>query len=201
MSRINNLHISPLPGGGPWRILDNCPADRHNTLYAAVKGGRRGPGNARCICPRALQRKQDDLDSRRGEHARWYQKNKARLKAAKVVDRPALKPLPASPYVLAEWRIRRVSLDYHVEVEKHYYSVPHRFVRAEVEVRFTARTVEIFHKGERIVTAADNARGGGGRSQTNHINITPPAGMSKQTASQLGATIARQLAMADRRNN
>jgi len=56
---------------------------------------------------------------------------------------PALKPLPASPYVLAEWRIRRVSLDYHVEVEKHYYSVPHRFVRAEVEVRFTARTVEI----------------------------------------------------------
>ncbi|MGY4281239.1 transposase [Bradyrhizobium sp. LM2.7] len=55
------------------------------------------------------------------------------------VDRPALKPLPASPYVLAEWRIRRVSLDYHVEVEKHYYSVPHRFARAEVEVRFTAR--------------------------------------------------------------
>lgn len=55
-----------------------------------------------------------------------------------------------SPYVLAEWRIRRVSLDYHAEVEAHYYSVPYRFVRAEVEVRFTARTAEIFHKGERI---------------------------------------------------
>lgn len=65
------------------------------------------------------------------------------------VDRPALKPMPVPPYVLAEWRIRRVSLDYHVEVEKHYYSVPHRFVRAEVEVRFTAR-IEIFHKSERI---------------------------------------------------
>lgn len=91
MNRIDNLHASPLPGGGPWRILDECPADRHNTLYAAVKGGRRGPGNARCICPRALWRKQDDLDSRRGEHARWYQENKARLKAAKVVDQPALK--------------------------------------------------------------------------------------------------------------
>src|SRR5262245_22277319 len=57
------------------------------------------------------------------------------------VDRPALKLLPVSPYVLAEWRISRVSLDYHVEVEAHY-SVPHRFVRAEVEVRFTTRTIE-----------------------------------------------------------
>ena len=61
--------------------------------------------------------------------------------------------MPESPYVFAEWRICRVSIDYHVEVEAHCYSVPHRFVRAEVEVRFTARTVEIFHKGERI--AAD----------------------------------------------
>lgn len=42
-----------------------------------------------------------------------------RRRLLEEVDRPALKPLPASPYVLGEWRIRRVSLDYHVEVEKH----------------------------------------------------------------------------------
>ncbi len=71
-----------------------------------------------------------------------------RRKLLEEIDRPALKALPESPYVFAEWRICRVSIDYHVEVEAHYYSVPHRFVRAEVEVRFTARTVEIFHKGE-----------------------------------------------------
>jgi transposase len=65
------------------------------------------------------------------------------------IDRPALQALPESPYAFAEWRICRVSIDDHVEVEAHYYSVPHRSVRAEVEVR-TARTVGIFHKGERI---------------------------------------------------
>src|SRR3954454_14084791 len=66
------------------------------------------------------------------------------------LDRPALKPLPAEPYVFAEWRARRVGIDYHVDVDKHYYSVPHRFARDEVEVRLTGRTVEIFARGERI---------------------------------------------------
>jgi transposase len=66
------------------------------------------------------------------------------------VDRPALEPLPAEPYVFAEWRARRVGIDYHVDVDKHYYSVPHRFARAEVEVRLTGRSVEVFARGERI---------------------------------------------------
>lgn len=66
------------------------------------------------------------------------------------LDRPALKPLPADPYVFAEWRARRVGIDYHVDVDKHYYSVPHRFARAEVEVRLTSRSVEVFARGERI---------------------------------------------------
>jgi len=52
---------------------------------------------------------------------------------------PALQALPESPYVFAEWRICRVSIDYHVEVQAHYYSVPHCFVHAEVEVRVTHR--------------------------------------------------------------
>ena len=46
--------------------------------------------------------------------------------------------------------MRRVGIDYHIEVAAHYYSVPHRFARAEVDARLTARTVEIFLKGERI---------------------------------------------------
>ncbi len=65
------------------------------------------------------------------------------------LDRPHLKPLPSEPYVFAEWRLRRVGIDYHVEVEAHFYSVPYRFARREVEVRLTPRTVEIFLKGER----------------------------------------------------
>lgn len=66
------------------------------------------------------------------------------------LDRTALGPLPIEPYMYAEWRIRRVSLDYHVDIDGHYYSVPHRLLREQVEARVTARTVEVFHKGERV---------------------------------------------------
>src|SRR5438552_4009112 len=51
------------------------------------------------------------------------------------IDRPALNPLPAEPYILAEWCIRRVGIDYHIEVEAHYYSVPYCFARREVGAR------------------------------------------------------------------
>jgi transposase len=73
------------------------------------------------------------------------------------LDRPALAALPAEPFVYAEWRIRRVALDYHVDIDGHYYSVPHRLLREQVEARVTARTVELFHKGERV---AVHVRGG-----------------------------------------
>jgi transposase len=79
------------------------------------------------------------------------------------LDRPNLKRLPAEPYSLAEWRVRRVGVDYHVEVEAHLYSVPHRFARSEVEVRLTPQAVEIFLKGERI---AAHRRSGGNHGHT-----------------------------------
>jgi len=73
------------------------------------------------------------------------------------LDQSALTPLPSEPFVYAEWRIRRVALDYHVDIEGHYYSVPHRLLREQVEARVTARTIELFHKGERV---AVHQRGG-----------------------------------------
>lgn len=85
------------------------------------------------------------------------------------LDRPHLSPLPAEPYAFAEWRVRRVGVDYHVEVEGHYYSVPYRFARSEVEVRLTPRTVEIFLKGERIAAHL--------RSSGNHQHTTVPEHM------------------------
>lgn len=66
------------------------------------------------------------------------------------LDRQALAALPVEPYVYAEWRRRRVGLDYHVDIDGHYYSVPHGLLRQELEARITARTVELFHKGQRV---------------------------------------------------
>jgi transposase len=73
------------------------------------------------------------------------------------LDQPVLSPLPAEHFVYAEWRIRRVSLDYHVDIDGHYYSVPHRLLREKIEARVTARTIELFHKGARV---AVHVRGG-----------------------------------------
>lgn len=86
-----------------------------------------------------------------------------RRKLFEEVDRPALKALPAEPYEYCEWRLRRVGIDYHVEVDAHYYSVPYRFARAEVEARLTSRAVEVFFKGERI---AVHLRMSGNRKHT-----------------------------------
>jgi transposase len=68
------------------------------------------------------------------------------------LDRPALRPLPPTPYEYATWKRCRVNLDYHVEIEKHFYSVPYRLLRQEVEARITAKTVEIFHRGKLVAT-------------------------------------------------
>ena len=68
------------------------------------------------------------------------------------IDRPALKALPATPYQYAEWKKCRVAPDYHVEIADHYYSVPSRLIREEVEARITDSTVELLHKGARVAS-------------------------------------------------
>ena len=67
-----------------------------------------------------------------------------------TLDKPALKPLPAHRFTYAEWSQARVSIDYHIEVDHHYYSVPYRLIHKKVDVRLTHTTVEAFFKGRRI---------------------------------------------------
>jgi len=65
------------------------------------------------------------------------------------LDKPALKPLPSTPFEYADWKKAKVNIDYHVEVDGHYYSVPYRLARESVDIRFTFTAVEIFRKGKR----------------------------------------------------
>jgi len=67
-----------------------------------------------------------------------------------AIDRPALRPLPQEPFELAEWKHARVNLDYHVEFHRAFYSVPHPLVHERVEIRATATSLEVFHKGQRV---------------------------------------------------
>jgi transposase len=68
------------------------------------------------------------------------------------LDRPALQPLPGQRYQLAEWKKVRANIDYHVEVDRHFYSVPYQLIGMQLEARFTAFTVEIFHRGIRVAS-------------------------------------------------
>lgn len=68
------------------------------------------------------------------------------------LDKPALRSLPDTDYEFALWKKVRVNIDYHVEVDKHYYSVPHQLIKKQLEARITAKTIEIFHKGKRVAS-------------------------------------------------
>lgn len=69
-----------------------------------------------------------------------------------TVDRPALQPLPGERYSYGEWKTARVNIDYHIEFDRHWYSVPYQLTQREVEIRAAASTVEIFHCGERVAS-------------------------------------------------
>ena len=68
------------------------------------------------------------------------------------LDRPVLKPLPTERYQLAEWKPCRVSIDYHVEVDKNYYSVPYQLVGELLEARSTVTIVEVYFKSKRVAS-------------------------------------------------
>jgi transposase len=78
--------------------------------------------------------------------------NSSRRELFEKLDRPALKPLPANRYEYAQWKKATVNIDYHIEVDGHFYSTPYQLVRQQIEVRLTAKTLEIIYKGRRIAT-------------------------------------------------
>ena len=119
---------------------------------------------------------------------RGYGASRADLFA--TLDRPALSPLPETPYVFARWSRPRVAPDYHVEIEGFFYSVPFGLIRETVEARATERTVEIFHRGRRV---ASHARGVGRRGG----HVTDPAHMPSAHRRYAEWTPARMVAAAE----
>ena len=84
-------------------------------------------------------------------------------------ERAALKPLPARAYEYAEWKKARVHIDYHVEVDGHYYSVPHSLIRRQLEVRITATMIECFLNSQRVAVHPRSDRKGGHSTLPEHM--------------------------------
>jgi transposase len=68
---------------------------------------------------------------------------KTRAQLFAETDKKELKPLPSERFVYAEWKKATVNIDYHIDVDKHFYSVPHHLVHEVVEARSTATMVEV----------------------------------------------------------
>jgi transposase len=113
----------------------------------------------------------------------FRQREGSRRTLFESLDRPALKPLPSERYQYGEWKRARVNIDYHVEFDRHWYSVPYQLTQQEVEIRATASTVEVFHQGVRVASHA--------RSLVPHHHTTIPAHRPKAHQRHLEWTPSR----------
>ena len=85
-------------------------------------------------------------------HRPFRKREGCRQTAFEQIDQPALRPLPAERFDLSVWRKATVNIDYHVEFDKSFYSVPYSLARQSVEVRSTPTTIEIYHRGTRVAS-------------------------------------------------
>jgi transposase len=106
-----------------------------------------------------------------------------------AIDQPVLQPLPAQPYITAEWKTVRASIDYHVEVDRHFYSVPYQLAGQRMEARFTSHTVEIFESGKRVASHM--------RSFAPHLHTTTKEHMPKSHQAHLEWTPSRLIHWAE----
>jgi transposase len=88
------------------------------------------------------------------------------------MERPVLKSLPERRYELAEWKQVGVNIDYHVEVDGHYYSAPYHLIRQRLMARFTRCGVELFHKSKRVAVHVRSYQKG---KHTTLLEHRPPA--------------------------
>lgn len=93
----------------------------------------------------------------------------SRASAFAQLDAPALQALPNQRYELATFKTVKVHIDYHVEIERHRYSVPHALVGQVLEARITRTMIELLHRGQRVTSHARNERQGGCSTTASHL--------------------------------
>jgi len=88
------------------------------------------------------------------------------------LDKPALAPLPATPFEAAAWKEVGLNIDYHFELDHHLYSAPHQLVQERLWIRATASTVEVFHGGVRVDSHVRSFVHGGRTTKPEHMPST-----------------------------
>lgn len=80
----------------------------------------------------------------------FQKKPGSRFSVFKEFDLPNMRPLPLEPFEYAEYVSATVNIDYHIEVEKNFYSVPYIYVKKVVNVEISIKIIQIFYNNERI---------------------------------------------------
>jgi transposase len=130
----------------------------------------------------------EELNNRPMRHV-----GKSRRELFEEIEKVALKPVPSAPFEYAEWKTAKVHPDYHVEVDKTFYSVPHRLIGRQVNVRLTHRVVEIFHDYQRVASHVRRSQRSG--------HVTVNAHMPKAHQRYANTTPANLIGRAQRIGN
>jgi transposase len=105
---------------------------------------------------RAAQAKAEEVLDKKMKHL-----GKSRRELFEEIERPALRPLPERPFVYVEIKLAKAHLDYHVEYDHHYYSVPHTLRGKPIEVRAGEHVIQLFFRQGLVVThVRSRVRGG-----------------------------------------
>jgi len=115
-------------------------------------------------CNAAIAAAVERMNSREMRRLGMSHLGMSRRQLFEAIERPVMRALPQDDFEYAEWHLARVGIDYHVEVQGFFYSVPHALIREQVDTRATQRTIEVFHRGKRV--AAHARRYGGPRHGT-----------------------------------
>jgi transposase len=128
---------------------------------------------------RAIREKLDEFNNKM-----MLAVGRTRRQEFEEIDLPNLRPLPEKPYEFAIRKTARVNIDYHVEFEKHFYSVPHSLIHQEVDLRVTEHLVQIFHQGKSVAVHPRSSKAGRYTTLREHM---PPNHqfMDKINANQL----------------
>lgn len=93
----------------------------------------------------------------------------SRLSQFQEIEKPVLKPLPAVRYEYAEWKKVKAGFNYHIEIDKHFYSVPFTLIKRDLHVRYGTKIIEIFYQNQHIASHIRNYRAYGYTTDPLHM--------------------------------
>lgn len=113
---------------------------------------------------RAIKRLLIDLNNRKMQKLQ-----KSRMELFEEIDKPSANPLPEHSFVLREWYAPTINLDYHIEINKRYYSVPWNYYGKKIQACLDSGVLSVYHNEKRIALHNELNKEYGYSTQADHM--------------------------------